>query len=172
MNWFLVCCLSFSGVFGLSAISLFDPLPQSDNLDYWLLIIAIAITSILGLTSGVEMLLWALFGLICAIIIVYWTDRYYFGHGFIVGLVVGALATFLQYLFWPTLAVNNPASYHEIASLPLERDILTWGALSLFLGMTRGIALGLFTWFVARLLRRKPKSRSENNKPNTASATP
>ncbi len=114
------------------------------------------VLSVLGLTRGVEGWLWLALCIFCAGWMGTQLAERRFLHGFLTGLISGAVAPVIQALFFSTYVANNPEFSQAAAQLPpgISPRIITVVAIPLG-GLLSGVVLGLLTMLAGRLLYRK-----------------
>lgn len=136
MNWKLICPLAGFGVL-------------------------MGVASVLGFTTGIEGLAWLVIGIICVGAIVWKAPGRSFQHGFIVGLIAGAVAPLIQFLFFSTYMANNPelsARFSEIpGGLGARYFVLL---LAPIIGLVSGFVLGLACGLLAKLTRKSQVAAS------------
>jgi hypothetical protein len=112
--------------------------------------------SVLGLTKGMEGLLWLVIGVICVWLIVWRAPVRFFLHGFFVGLIGGAVAPVVQFLFFATYRANNPELATRFAEIPggMEPKYF-FLMLTPIIGLASALALGLVCWLAAKLIGKK-----------------
>jgi hypothetical protein len=117
--------------------------------------VLMGVASVLGFTAGIEGLLWLFIGLICVGAIVWKAPGRSFQHGFLVGLIGGAVAPLVQFLFFSTYIANNPelsARFSEIpGGLGARYFVLV---LAPIIGLLSGFVLGLACWAAAKMTGR------------------
>ena len=129
MNWRLILTLSAFGVL-------------------------MGVATVLGITKGIEGLLWLIIAIFCAFWIARNVKEKHFQHGLLVGIIAGSIAPLIQVLLFSTYAANNP----EIA----RNTPAGWSARTLFLIMTpfiggvSGLVLGLLAWMAGKIFRQSP----------------
>jgi hypothetical protein len=108
--------------------------------------------SVLGFTKGVEGLLWLVIGVICVWLIVWRAPVRFLPHGFFVGLIGGAVAPVIQFLFFSAYLANNPELATRFAEIPggMEPRYFVL-MLTPIIGLISGLMLGLACWLVAKL---------------------
>jgi uncharacterized membrane protein YeaQ/YmgE (transglycosylase-associated protein family) len=129
MNWRLIFTLSVVGVL-------------------------MGVATVLGITKGMEGLLWLIIAIFCAFWIARNVKEKHFQHGLLVGVIAGSIAPLIQVLLFSTYAANNPE---------IVRDAPPgWSARTLFLimtpfiGVVSGLVLGLLTWAAGKVFRKSP----------------
>jgi len=111
--------------------------------------------SVLGLTKGLEPVLWLMIAIICAVVIGR-TAAKTFRHGFMVGLIAGAVAPLLQALLFQTYAANNPEISETFKQIPGGLSARTFILLTMpVISLLSGVVLGLLSLAAGRLLQRK-----------------
>ena len=117
--------------------------------------VLMGVASVLGFTAGTEGLLWLFIGLICVGVIVWKAPRRWFQHGFFVGLIGGAGAPLIQFLFFPSYMANNPELSTRFAEIPGGMNARYFVlVLAPIIGLIGGLVLGLVCWLVAKLTSR------------------
>ena len=118
--------------------------------------VLMGVASVLGLTKGIEGLLWLVIGIICVLGIVSRAPTRSFLHGFLVGLIGGAVAPIIQFLFFAAYMANNPELSKRFAEIPGGMEAKYFFLmLTPVIGLGSGLVLGLVCWLVAKLAGRK-----------------
>ena len=113
------------------------------------------ILSVLGLVSKVEGWLWLAIGIFCAGWMGTQLAERRFLHGFLTGLIGGAVAPAIQALFFSTYVANNPEFTQAAAQLPpgIPLRLLVVVAIPVS-GLLSGVVLGLLTLVAGKILYR------------------
>ncbi len=74
--------------------------------------------SVLGLTKGIEWLLWLIIGIFSAVWISRKVSSRRFLHGFLVGIFAGLFSPLIQFLFFSTYLLNNPEFAEKFDQVP------------------------------------------------------
>jgi hypothetical protein len=114
--------------------------------------VLMGVTSVLGFTKGMEGLLWLAIAVICVFLIVWRAPIRFFLHGIFVGLIGGAVAPVIQFLFFSTYLANNPELATKFAEIPggMEPSYFVL-MLTPIIGVISGLVLGVACWLVAKL---------------------
>lgn len=128
----------------------------------WKLIVLLAgcgvvmgIASVLGFTSGIEGFLWLAIGIISVLVIVKKATARFFLHGFFVGLIGGAVAQLIQFLFFSRYMASNPDLAKSFTGIPGGMDAWYFVLmLASIIGLVSGFILGLLCWVAAKLVAR------------------
>jgi hypothetical protein len=128
----------------------------------WILMLSVlgllmAVASLLGWTSGME--LWISIGvtLIAAVLLGYNLPAKHFQNGLMVAVFWGVISGALQYLFYDTFIANNPAAAEKLAQMPEGVDARTMMLVSIPISIIiNGLILGLLALVAGKLLREKP----------------
>lgn len=129
----------------------------------WVLILALAdlgllmgVASVFGLTRGIEGALWLVIGIACSVVLGRKAPSRHFLHGFLVGLIGGALSPLVQATLFPTYAANNPEAMEQMAAIPGGvSPRLFFALLSPVIGLLSGLLLGALSWIAARVLGKR-----------------
>lgn len=129
----------------------------------WVLILALSdigllmgLASVFGLTRGIEGTLWLVIAIACAIVIGRKAGTRPFLHGFLVGLIGGAMSPLVQAALFPTYADNNPEAMAQMANIPGDVSPRIFVALlSPVIGLLSGLVMGALSWVAARILGRR-----------------
>jgi hypothetical protein len=123
-----------------------------------LLGLLVAAVSIAGyLQSGLETVATAAVAIACSLVLARQAPGKFFLHGFLTGLIAGALMTLTQAAFMGAYLAHNPKALETFRALPANMSpaifvvILT----PISAGLT-GCVTGLLTWLAAKFLRPKP----------------
>ncbi len=111
--------------------------------------------SVLGWTRGVEGWLWLAIGIFCAGWMGTQLAERRFLHGFLVGLIGGAVGPAIQAVFFSTYVANNPEFSQAAAQLPPGIPFILIPIIAIPIGgLFSGVALGLLTLLAGKLLYR------------------
>lgn len=117
--------------------------------------VLMGVISVLGFTQGIEGWLWLAIGIFCA----GWMGTKLAGrrflHGFLTGLIGGAVAPVIQAMFFSTYVANNPEFMQAASQLPpgISPRLLLVVAIPVG-GLLSGAVLGLLTMLAGRILYR------------------
>ncbi|MGH9966251.1 MAG: hypothetical protein ACREBG_00240 [Pyrinomonadaceae bacterium] len=129
MNWRLVSSLSVFGV-------------------------AMGVASVLGLTKGLEPVMWPIIGIFCAIWIARKARQKYLLHGFFAGLLAGGIAPLIQALLFSTYTANNPRVAEGLKDLPAGFSPQSFFfVLVPIIAVLSGLVLGLLSWVTGKIVR-------------------
>ena len=116
--------------------------------------LAMGIASVLGFTRGVEGVLWLIIGLVCAVWIARTTLAKQFLHGFMVGLIGGAIAPLIQVIFFSAYLSNNPETTEQFAQVPVGLSVRSFIlVMTPIIGILSGVVLGLLAWAVSKIIK-------------------
>ncbi|MGH9787840.1 MAG: hypothetical protein ACRD4U_03945 [Candidatus Acidiferrales bacterium] len=117
--------------------------------------VVMGVLSVLGLSQGIEGWLWLALCIFCAGWMGTQLAERRFLHGFLTGLIGGAVAPVIQALFFSTYVANNPEFMQAAGQLPpgISPRIITVVAIPLG-GLLSGVVLGLLTMLAGKVLYR------------------
>ena len=125
--------------------------------------IVMGLASVMGLTKGIEGWFWLIIGLICAYTLVRFVESRHLLHGFIVGLIGGGVAPLIQAAMFSTYVGNNSAVAEKFGQIQTQTGFEP-RMLVLFLtpviAVVSGAVVGLLTWLLARLFKRRASQAS------------
>jgi hypothetical protein len=156
MNWFIILPLSvFWAMTGLSTA--FLQLPSVHDWGYWAVIIVIGLLSVVGFSTGSEVIIWLVLIGLSALLLALFTERRWFGHGLLLGLIGGGIATFLQLTFLAQYSEIYPDGAAWLTKhVPIDiHERMTQIYVAIAVGLTRGVVLGLLTEIFAHFVERR-----------------
>lgn len=155
MNWFIILPLSVLwAMTGLGTAFLQIP---SVDWGYWGVIIVLGLLSIVGFSTGAEMVIWSVLIGLSALLLALLTDRRWFRHGFWLGLIGGGIATFLQLTFLAQYSEIFPEGADWLTKhVPIDvHPLRTQIHIAIAVGVARGVILGLLTRIFAHFVDRR-----------------
>ena len=117
--------------------------------------VLMGVLSVLGFTQGVEGWLWLALGIFCAGWMGTKLAERRFLHGFLTGLIGGAVAPVIQAVFFSTYVANNPEFMDAVGQLPpgISPRLIAVVAIPVG-GLLSGVVLGLLTMLAGKFLYR------------------
>ena len=118
--------------------------------------LAMGVATLFGIIPrGMEGLLWLAIAIFCAIWIPRQVAARHFAHGFLVGLIAGAISPLIQVLFFPVYLANNRYAAESFGKLPgnLSPRLFTL-AFTPVIAILCGLILGSFAWLAGKVSRR------------------
>jgi len=117
--------------------------------------LAMGIAAVLGFTKGIEGVLWLIIGIFCTVWIAKKVPANHFLHGFVVGLIGGALAPLVEGIFFSRYVSHYPEFNDPGYQIPggLEPRTFVF-ALAPISGLISGVVLGLLSWAADKLLNK------------------
>ena len=122
----------------------------------------VAVFSILGhLQSGLETAASALIAVVCSLVLARRAPGRFFLHGFLTGLISGALVTLTQAAFMSVYLAHNPKAAEAFKALPVNiaPALLVVATIPFSAGLN-GAVTGLLTWLAAKFMRPGPVATS------------
>jgi len=123
-----------------------------------LLGLVVGILSVVGvIRAGVESVVWLAIALIYGAVLARRAPGKFFLHGFLTGLIAGALAPLVQAAFLGQYLSHNPKAADTLKALPANLPAAVLIILAApFTGAMLGLVTGLITWLWALMTRPKP----------------
>lgn len=117
--------------------------------------ILMGVLSLFGYTEGIELILWLVIAVLCAVVIAKVCSAKFFLTGLLVGLFDGVFNSILQSAFFSTYLTNNPKVATGFGPIPGGLDprfsVLITGP---FVGLLYGLFVGLLAWLAGRVFRK------------------
>jgi hypothetical protein len=136
----------------------------------WKLIISLSLPGpVMGLLTlygiipfGMDRWFWLAISIVAAVVIARSAERHAFGHGAIVGFLLGATSKAIQAVWSDLYAGNNPALLEKLSGAT-EGAAFQYRMLMLvpFVGLTNALLVGLMSFFTFKAVR---GSRQEANR--------
>jgi Na+/serine symporter len=115
------------------------------------------VCSVFGLIRGFEWVLWLVITVFAAVTIAKKALSKYFLHGFLLGLIGGAVSCLIQGLLFDTYLARNPDFADRMTQMPAGMDARTLVfPLIPIGGLFTGLVLGLFAWIASRITPKAP----------------
>jgi hypothetical protein len=156
MNWFII--LPLSAIWAMTGLgTAFLQLPSVHDWSYWGVVIVVGLLSVLGFSTGSEMVIWVLLICLSAFLLALFTERKRFWNGFWLGLIGGAVATFLQLTFLAQYSELYPDGATWLTNhVPIDvHERMNQIYIAAAVGATRGVTLGLLTEILAGFFDKK-----------------
>lgn len=119
--------------------------------------LVMGVASVTGvIRMGQEGTAWLVIALVAAPWIALQVPSRAFGHGFLSGLIAGAIAPLIQATFFNSYLAHNPAAAESFRQLPASASPrLLVLLITPFLALLSGLLLGALSWVAEKALHRK-----------------
>ena len=108
-----------------------------------------------GLLANLELMYWLFIYLVCGLVLAKTCRQKYFLNGFVLGVCISIVASFIQILFFDEYLLNNSEINTELDKLPSSAEPKTFflmisPIISLISGLVVGVFTTAFRWLTKR----------------------
>lgn len=117
---------------------------------------AVGVLTLFGIIpEGVDRYFWLVISVVCAVTIARRVDRYPFGHGALVGFILGATAKLIQGIWSGTYVAHNPGLLEKFSEVPQGAEFKYFVLMLVpFVGIGSALIVGLLSHLAYKALGR------------------